>query len=95
MLSCIVAENELLAILLQVLRAGEIVNTFYASFDLTPKVFTDQLSIGIVNYTRNRVEFAFQMLKNHLVVHFSCFYKNGKVRFLYNTLPNNKIEIIP
>lgn len=34
---CIVAENELLAILLQVLRTGEMVNALYASFDMTPK----------------------------------------------------------
>lgn len=34
---CIVTENEFLAILLQVLRTGEMVNTLYTSFDMTPK----------------------------------------------------------
>ena len=37
LLPCIVTENEFLAILLQMLRTGEMVNTFYASFDMTPK----------------------------------------------------------
>ena len=37
LLPCIVTENEFFAILLQVLRTCKMINTFYASFDMTPK----------------------------------------------------------